>query len=122
MTQAPAGKRSRRSTGSRTEHSPDRRPQGWRPLLCGLIGGVLLVGCFSASGLVALAWVAPLPWILLIMQPADTLRGRYRQLYLAGLATWLLLTNWIRLPHWCAWFGWLALATYLGVYLPLFVG
>lgn len=68
-----------------------------------------------------LAWIAPVPWLLLVQ--AKQLPGRrpYGALYLAGISYWLLAAHWIRLPHPLNYLGWLALALYMGAYLPLFV-
>jgi apolipoprotein N-acyltransferase len=70
----------------------------------------------------ALAWVAPLGWLLLIR--AEKLPGKrpYGVLYLAGLAHWLLVLEGVRRAYWALYFGWLALAAYLAVYTLLFVG
>jgi apolipoprotein N-acyltransferase len=69
-----------------------------------------------------LAWIAPVPWLLLVR--ADTLPGRrpYRALYLAGLAFWLATLQWVRLPDPWLYLGWFALSAYLAIYLPIFVG
>ena len=90
-------------------------------LRTGIVGSLL---CFLALPPVAwqgLAWVAPIPWLILIR--ADTLPGKrpYRSLWLAGIVFWLLAVHWIRLPHPLNYLAWLALANYLGLYLPLFV-
>jgi len=54
---------------------------------------------------------------------AETLPGKrpYPSLWLAGIIFWLLAVHWIRLPHPLNYLAWVALATYLGGYLPLFV-
>ena len=53
----------------------------------------------------------------------ETLPGThpYRKLWLAGTVFWLLAVHWIRLPHPLNYLAWLALAAYLGLYLPAFV-
>ena len=69
-----------------------------------------------------LAWVAPLGWLRLISRPTLKDASRpYLKLFGVGLIHWLLMIQWIRLPHWSAWLGWWALALYLAVYLPLFI-
>jgi apolipoprotein N-acyltransferase len=69
-----------------------------------------------------LAWLAPIPWLVLVRRPALPGRRPYGQLWLCGAAFWLAAVYWLVLPHWSAAFGWLALAAYLGLYLPAFVG
>ena len=90
-------------------------------LVLGLTGAALLYVAFPPLGWWAVAWIAPVPWILLIRW--DKLAGRrpYVLLWLAGFIYWLFVAHWIRLPHWSAFFGWLALASYLAIYLPLFI-
>lgn len=84
-------------------------------------GGLLMWAAFPPLNLWPLAWIAPLPWLLLIRWPQLPGRRPLAALYGAGLAHWLLMVAWTRLPHWSAWFGWLALAGYLAVYVPLFI-
>ncbi len=69
-----------------------------------------------------MAWVAPIPWVLLIRR--DRLDGRrpYTVLGLAGFAFWLGVLHFMRLPHWATSFGWIALSFYFAFYLPVFVG
>lgn len=88
-----------------------------------LLGSLLLWAALPPLALGWLAWIAPVPWLLLIV--SDRLPGRrpYGVLYLAGLAFWLASIHWIRLPcpPW-TYFGLTALAGYLAVYLPVFIG
>ena len=69
-----------------------------------------------------LGWFAPIPWLMLVRR--DELVGRrpYLKIYLAGVLFWLMTLHWLRLPHPATYFGWFALAAYLGAYLPVFVG
>jgi apolipoprotein N-acyltransferase len=69
-----------------------------------------------------LAWIAPIPWLLLVR--FDRLPGRrpYASLWLVGFGFWLAALHWLRLPHWATSFGWLALSGYLACYVPLFIG
>ncbi|MEZ6101518.1 MAG: apolipoprotein N-acyltransferase [Pirellulaceae bacterium] len=85
------------------------------------VGGILLWLSFPPLGWWPLAWVAPIFWITIAALPSLPGRRPYWQLYAAGGIHWLLTLQWVRLPHWSAYFGWLALAGYLAVYLPLFV-
>ena len=103
-----------------SEASP---PAGsWLTFLLGLASGLALWLAFPPVGWAWLAWVAPGGWVYLIRQPQLPGRRPYRALYLAGLLHWLLLTQWVRLPHWSAGIGWFFLAGYLAVFVPLFVG
>lgn len=70
----------------------------------------------------ALAWIAPLGWLLLIREEKLPGKWPYAVLYLAGLVHWLLVMEGIRRAYWALYFGWFALAAYLAVYLLLFVG
>jgi apolipoprotein N-acyltransferase len=85
-------------------------------------GAVLLWMAFPPVGLAWLAWVAPLPWLLLIRREQLLDRRAYLILWLAGLIHWLAMLQGIRLAHWLNHFGWLTLSAYLAVYLPVFVG
>lgn len=86
-----------------------------------LVGSLLCWLAFPPVGWSWLAWVGPVPWMLLIAQPALPGRRPYRALWLAGTAFWLLTVHWIRLPHPLNYLAWVALAAYLGLYLPVFV-
>jgi apolipoprotein N-acyltransferase len=68
-----------------------------------------------------LAWIAPLPWLVLVR--ATRLPGRHPgfALWTAGFVHWLLAIHWLRLPHPATSLGWLALSAYLALYVPLFV-
>jgi apolipoprotein N-acyltransferase len=73
-------------------------------------------------GLSLLAWMGPVPWLLLARLPRLPGRRPYGALWLAGMAFWLAAIQWIRLPYWANIFGLVLLAWYLGAYLPVFVG
>jgi len=68
-----------------------------------------------------LAWIALVPMTLLI-RPRQPARHLYLAAYLSGLAGWLMALQWMRLADSAMYFGWGALALYLAVYTPLFVG
>jgi apolipoprotein N-acyltransferase len=84
-------------------------------------GGLLCWLAFPPVGWSLLAWIGPLPWLLLISREQLPGKRPYRSLWLGGFVFWLLAVHWIRLPHPLNYLAWLALATYLGVYLPTFV-
>lgn len=67
-----------------------------------------------------LAWPALTPLIWLIHSPSPPHKV-LRQVWIASLIFWLVMMHFVRLPLWPLWFGWLALATYLAVYGPIFV-
>lgn len=92
------------------------------PLVLGLAGSLMLFAAFPPLDLRWLAWLAPLPWLLLIRGTDLSGSRPYLVLWLAGFAHWLAMVQGIRLAHWINHFGWLALAGYLAAYLPLFVG
>lgn len=86
-----------------------------------LAGSVLTWLAFPPLGWSLLVWVGPIFWLRWIR--VEQLPGKrpYRTIWLAGILFWLLAVHWIRLPHPMNYIGWLALAGYLGAYLPLFV-
>ncbi len=86
------------------------------------LGSILLWASLPPLDLWPLAWIAPIPWLLLIRR--DELGGRrpYTMLALAGFAFWLGVLHFMRLPHWATSFGWVALSFYFAFYLPVFVG
>ena len=70
-----------------------------------------------------LAWLAPLPWLWLVVRPltTNTPTLSWRWLWLAGWLHWLATIHWLRLPHPATSIGWLLLSAYLAIYLPAFV-
>lgn len=69
-----------------------------------------------------LAWLAPIPWFMLVQNRTLTGRRPYGCIGLAGWLFWMLAIHWIRLPHPLNYLAWPVLAAVLGAYLPLFVG
>ena len=69
-----------------------------------------------------LAWIAPLPWVLLIRRKELPGRRPYAVLTLAGFCFWMAALHWLRLPHPATSIGWVALSFYFAFYLPVFVG
>jgi len=68
-----------------------------------------------------LAWLAPVPWLLLVQQPHLSGRRPGLSLYLGGLAFWLAAIYWVCLPHPVTCIGWAAMSSVLAVYPVLFV-
>ena len=67
------------------------------------------------------AWIAPIPWLLLIRQEQLVGPRPYHVLWLAGFAFWMGALHWLRLPYWATGIGWVLLSAYLGIFIPLFV-
>jgi apolipoprotein N-acyltransferase len=91
------------------------------PLACGLGGMALLWLAQPPLAWWPLAWIAPLPWLWLVTRSELPGDRPYRMLWLAGVAYWLAMLNWIPMAHPLQYVNWLLLSGYLGVYLPLFV-
>ena len=98
-------------------------PPLWRSPTFGLaLAGSLLLWCaFPPLSWWLLAWIAPLPWLWLILLPRLPGRQPYLAIWLAGFVHWLALLQGIRLAHPALYGGWLALSWYLAFYLPIFV-
>ncbi len=86
------------------------------------VGSLLMWAALPPLDWWILAWIAPVPWLLLVRQERLTGRRPYRIIWLAGFLFWMGALHWIRLPFWADAFGWLALSIYLAFYIPLFVG
>jgi apolipoprotein N-acyltransferase len=87
-----------------------------------IVGSLLMWAALPPLDLWPLAWIAPVPWLLLIRQERLIGRRPYRTIWLAGFLFWMGVLHWIRLPFWADVFGLLALSFYLAFYIPVFVG
>ncbi|HEY1786436.1 MAG TPA: apolipoprotein N-acyltransferase [Pirellulales bacterium] len=87
-----------------------------------LLGGLFLWAALPPLDLWPLAWLAPVPWIVLAERRNLTSRRPYLQIWLAGFCFWLAAIYWLVLPHWATSLGWLALSFYLALYWPVFIG
>ena len=72
-------------------------------------------------GLWFLAWLAPIPLIMLCGFQRLPGTKPYRALWLAGFVYWLATFYFIPIPHWALFFGWLTVSAYLACYTPLLV-
>ena len=109
---------------------------------CGLALLSMLVYYASLPpiGLKYLVFAAPALWTVLVKRTRDEnafddapktpkslfllkwlARGEYRQYWFAAFLFWLATLWWVGYPHPAVRFGWLALAAYLAIYLPIFV-
>src|SRR5579862_4234678 len=66
----------------------------------GLLGSLLVYASLPPLDWWPLAWIAPVPWLLLVRQNELSGRRPYRSLWIAGFALWLGAIHWLRLPHW----------------------
>ena len=92
-----------------------------RVMWVAVASGVALVAAFPPLGCWPMAFLAPCGWIRLVCRQELKTRRPLLGLYVAGFVHWLLLIQWVRLPHWSAYFGWIALTAYLAIYVPAFV-
>ncbi len=76
---------------------------------------------FPPVGIGLLAWIAPVPLVLLSLGETFSGRRPYLKLYLAGFVYWLTTFYFIPIPHPALWGGWLAVSAYMAVYTPLLV-
>lgn len=122
----------------REEQSPSPAPEGRSPLeamiaaarvqpasmrvalVASSLSAVLLYLAFPPVGLGALAWIAPLP-LLLLVRIEKAPRRMFLASYLGGLAFWAPALQWMRLGDPTMYPAWFALATYLAVYTPAFL-
>jgi len=84
-------------------------------------GGLAMFLAQPPCDLWPLAWIAPLPWLAVVVQPELPLRRPVLAAWCGGLAYWLPAIHWLRLPHPATAIGWLALSAYLACYVPLFL-
>ncbi len=119
-TVAPQSARPAASSAAATSPQPSiawyRTTFGWA-----MAGSVLMYAALPPWDLWPLAWIAPVPWLMLARRSELFGRRPYRAIWLAGFLFWLGVLHWLRLPHWATSFGWVALSFYLAFYIPLFV-
>ncbi len=68
-----------------------------------------------------LGWLAPAPWVWLILRREVFTRRQYTLVWLAGFLYWMLTLHWVCYPHPLTPIGWPFLCAYLAIYLMLFV-
>jgi len=119
QTAGRAGSVEKTAEAEATDVSPPLSQKTW---FLGLAGSLLLWTAFPPVGAWPLAWLAPVPWLMLVRREKLNGRRPYGVVWLTGAAFWLGVLHWLRLPHPATSLGWIALSLYLAVYLPLFVG
>lgn len=92
-----------------------------RTWVLALAGSLLLWASFPPLNLWPLAWLAPLPWLILIRQEKLLGKRPYLQITAAGFVHWLLMLQGVRLAHPALYGGWVALSLYLAMYIVLFI-
>jgi apolipoprotein N-acyltransferase len=90
--------------------------------LYGAAGAILYWAALPPVDFWPLAWIAPVPWILLIRRKELEGPRPYLALWTVGFGFWLAALHWLRLPDPATAFGWVALACYFAYYVPAFVG
>ena len=86
-----------------------------------LIAGILLWASFPPLNLWPLAWIAPVPWLVLARLPQPFTWRTYAWIYLGGFVHWLAMLEGIRLANEALIMGWITLAWYLAFYTPMLV-
>jgi apolipoprotein N-acyltransferase len=113
---------------ARASSSPGKSPAGgdvawWQSTLAvALFGQLLLWAALPPLEWSLLAWLAPVPWVMLVRLTSLPGRRPYAAIWLSSFVFHLAALYWITLPHWATSIGWVALAFYLGLYFPLFIG
>ncbi len=97
------------------------RCRDYRPLLLSLLAAGLFWAALPPVNFWPLAWLAPIPWLLLAQGGPLPGRHPYRQIWLGGFVFWLATIYWLTLPHPATAIGWIALSFYLALYWPAFV-
>jgi len=97
-------------------------PAPWHGLPLAVSGALAMFVVQPPGDLWPLAWLAPIPWLLLVTQPRISGWRAWAAVWCGGFLYWLLAIHWLRLPHPPATaIGWVLLSAYLACYLPLFV-
>ena len=92
----------------------------WQPYGWTVLSGLLLWAAFYPLDWGPLGWVALIPLLWVATDP--TVRRPYRAALLGGLVWAVPSLQWMRLASPPMYVAWLALASYLAMYLPAFVG
>jgi apolipoprotein N-acyltransferase len=112
-----------RSSPAQSRAASDARRDWWQSTWAlAIAGNVLLWAALPPLSLAPLAWLAPVPWLMLVRRSSLDGRRAYAAIWLVSVLFWLAALYWLTLPHWATAIGWVALAIYLGFYLPAFIG
>ena len=84
-------------------------PVWQRTWTLGLAGSLLLWAAFPPIGCWPLAWIAPIPWLMLVRRECLAGKRPYWLIWLTGSVFWFGVLHWLRLPHPATSLGWVAL-------------
>jgi apolipoprotein N-acyltransferase len=90
--------------------------------LYGALGALLYWLALPSLDLWPLAWIAPVPWALVVRRKELEGPRPYFALWIVGFCFWLAVLHWLRLPHPAMFLGWIGLALYFAFYVPALVG
>lgn len=99
-------------------------PGGWRatPGILALCSSIALAISLPPLHFSAAIWIAPLGWLTIIRTPGLAGKRPYLKIWAANFAFWLVYLWGIRNAHIALYAGWLALAAYVAIYVPMFIG
>ncbi len=91
----------------------------WLPAM---LGGLLYWLALPPVNWGFLAWISPVPWLLLVRR--ETLRGKhpYLVVWCFGALFWLGNLYWMTMPFWATSIGWILSGAYLGLYPVFLIG
>jgi len=103
--------------------APPTPTRSWlaSPFWLSLASGALVWAAMPPLSAWLLAWIAPVFWLLIIARKELPSRHPYGAIWLSSLLFWVMTLQGIRLAHWANYVGLVALAAYLGIYVPLFI-
>jgi apolipoprotein N-acyltransferase len=89
-------------------------------LAMSFLSGLLMWLCFTPVNASPLAWLAPVP-LLLLVRIEDQTRWMYTAIYVGSLLSQLAMLQWMRLGDPTMYIAWGALSVYLATYTVFFV-
>lgn len=99
----------------------DTRRGSWSVIGLALLGALLYGLALPPVGWSGLAWVALLPWSVIVALPGRLTRREWLGIGAAAWLLWLGLLYFIPIPHPALWLFWPLLAGYCAGYVPAFL-
>lgn len=122
VRKTPATRMPREATPQQIIDSARSAPAGMSgALLVSCLTSLLMWGAFTPLDFGPLAWICLVPLLTLARLPRRPKR-MYLAVCLGGLAFWVPTLQWMRLGHPAMYLAWWALAFYLALYFPVFLG